>query len=339
MNISGIEDYDLTGKRVLLRVDLDVPFVKSGDGYLVSDESRVNAWLPTVKMLLNKKVSEVILMGHIGRPQRGEGVSTMAFTTVASAYFWPKALEEENAAKPFGGHNLLLLENLRFYKGEEENDANFSKKIASLGDFYVNEAFAASHREHSSIVGVPKILPHAAGPHFLKEVENLSRVFQNPRRPVVVVIGGAKSDKLEYIDGFKKIADVVHIVGALPMNLKETVDAKVKISNLLPDKEDITINSIETIEKDVSGAGTIVLAGPIGRYEEEGHRQGTWRVFTAIAQSKAFRVAGGGDTSKAISMFGLNSSFDWISVGGGASLEFLTKGTLPGIEALLSPKE
>ena len=239
--------------------------------------------------------------------------------------------------------DMNIMENLRFNPGEEANDEDFAKHLAESADAYVNEAFAASHRKHASVVGIPKYLPHAAGIRFREEVDNLSKVLDNPKKPIVVVISGNKEDKLSYLESFNKFADKILIAGRLPEFLFDKDDMQVRMQNgkvivakLLPDKEDITVNSIERFEEEIKNAGTIVVSGPIGRFEDKGHIQGTERIFKAVANSKAFKIAGGGETQKAISLLGLNNKFDWISVGGGAMLEYLAHGTLPGIEALIN---
>ena len=153
------------------------------------------------------------------------------------------------------------------------------------------------------------------------------------------IVGGSKKDKLDYIENLKFIADKILVGGRLPDYLQDTrysiLDTKIIVANLLPDKEDMTINSIEKFEEEIGKAGTIVLAGPMGKYEDKGHRQGTERIFKAVANSNAFKITGGGDSLSVISIYNLKNKFDWVSVGGGAMLEFLAKRTLPGIEALL----
>ena len=204
-------------------------------------------------------------------------------------------------------------------------------------EVYVNEAFAASGGKHASIVRLPKLLPSAAGFRFIKEVENLEKILNNPKKPVLLIIGGIKKDKLDYLEDFKKFADKILIGGRLPEYMPEDIsDDKLLVARLIMDKEDITIHSIEKFEEEIGKAGTIVIAGPMGKVEEEGHMMGTKRVFEAIANSQAYKVAGGGETQGVISTLGLTKKFDWISIGGGATLEFLAKGTLPGIEALLN---
>ena len=184
---------------------------------------------------------------------------------------------------------------------------------------------------------MPKLLPSAAGFRFIQEVENLEKVLNNPKKPILLIIGGIKKDKLDYLEDFKRFADKILIGGRLPEYLPEDLeDKQLVVAKLIMDKEDITIHSIEKFEEEISKAGTIIIAGPMGKFEEEGRMTGTERVFKAIADSQAYKLAGGGETQKTILSLGLTEKFDWISVGGGASLEFLAKGTLPGIEALLN---
>lgn len=320
MLLPKISDLDVTGKKVLLRLDLDTQPDPNDLRIKASEESLD---------YLKGKGAEIVILGHKGRPTSAEA----------------SAGKSEFSLKPFQSifdkWGAKVEENLRFDSGEEKNDPEFAKKLASLGDVYVNEAFASSHREHASIVGLPKLLPHAAGFRFIKEVENLSKVIENPRRPLVFIISGVKEDKLEYVKAFEQMADKILVGGRLPEYLGDKAlesvrnqSGKVIIGNLAMDKEDITLNTIEVFEKEIKAAGTVVTSGPLGKYEEEGHRQGTERVFKAVVGSEAFKVAGGGDTEKAINMLGLSDKFNWISVGGGSMLEFLTKKTLPGIEAL-----
>jgi len=318
MDLPKLGDLDISGKRVLLRLDLDTD-PDPNDLRIKASEETLN--------YLKEKDSQIIILAHKGRPggKVDESLSLKPFQPIFDK--WGAKVEE----------------NLRFDPGEEDNDPEFAKKLATLGDCYVNEAFASSHREHASIVGLPKLLPHAVGFRFQKEVENLSKVFENPKRPLVFVISGVKEDKLQYVKTFESLADKILIGGRLPDFLGDVAlesvklraeSEKVLVGNLNQDKEDITLNTIEVFEKEVKGAGTVVVSGPLGKYEEDGHRIGTEKIFKAVADSSAFKVAGGGDTEKAISKLGLSNNFDWISVGGGAMLEFISKKTLPGIEIL-----
>ena len=320
MHLPKLENLALEGKKVLLRGDLDVD--------LNLESFRLKVLIPTLKFL-SEKNCRLTLIGHRGRPE-GRIDQTLSLKPVG-----------EKLRQLAHGISFEVLENLRFDPGEMNNSTEFVKKLAENQNLYVNESFAESHRETGSIVGLPKLLPHAAGLRFVQEVENLSKVFENPRPPVIVIISGIKEDKLSYIEPFLKFADKILVAGRLPEYLEknsklEIQNSKLVVANLLPDKEDITIRSIEEFESEIQKARTIVLAGPIGKFENEGHRQGTERIFKAVAANKgAFKVAGGGETIKALETLGLAEGFDWISVGGGAMLEFLSKRTLPGIEALL----
>lgn len=322
INLPKISDLNVSGKKVLVRADLDID---------VTETYRLEALLPTLKYLSSKS-SKIIIIGHRGRPE-GKVVEELRMKLV-----------EDELKKIATRISFEVLENLRFDPGEENNDVEYAKNLASLADVYVNEAFGNSHREHTSIVGLPKLLPHATGLRFVDEVNNLSKVFESPKRPVLFVVGGSKKDKLDYIESLKGLADKILIGGRLPeyygdealISIKlRTNNEKLIIGNLTQDKEDITLNTIERFEEEIKKAGTVVLAGPMGKYEDEGHRQGTERIFKAVSNSNAFKITGGGDSLSVLSIYNPKDKFDWVSVGGGAMLEFLAKKTLPGIEALL----
>ncbi len=316
INLPKLTDFDLSGKRVIVRLDLDIPD---------NDFTRIESSLPTLKHLLSQNC-QIVVIGHKGRPEGkvDQSLSILGFKDIIEKYL--------NVSG-----KIVVLENLRFDPGEEKNDPEFAKKLATNGDFYVNEAFAASHRAHASIVGIPKLLPHAAGLRFFEEVEKLSQVFENPKRPVLTLISGVKEDKLTYIEPFKEFSDKILISGRLPKFLDDNhaPDPKVLIAKLTADNEDITIHSMEMFESEIKIAATIVVSGSMGKFEDEGHRQGTQRVLNAVANSTAYKLAGGGDTTSAINLLNLKDKFDWISVGGGAMLDFLANRTLPGIEVLL----
>jgi phosphoglycerate kinase len=324
MRLPELKDLEIKAKRVVLRADLDLPVGRQALD--LETNYRLRALIPTLDYLQEQK-AQIILLGHRGRP-KGKVVEELSLKPIQSLFRkWGVKVEE----------------NLRFNKGEEANDENFAKMLAEKGEVYVNEAFGVSHRKHASIIGLPRLLPHAAGLHFVKEVNNLKKIFTSPQKPVVLIIGGAKKDKLNFLEDFKAIADKILIAGQLPLLLTEErpsvrlqAEGKLVIADLVADKEDITLHSIEVFEKEIAKAGAIVIAGPMGKFENPGHRQGTQQVLAAVASSQAFKVAGGGETIKAINLFALENKFDWLSVGGGAMLEFLAKGTLPGIEALLN---
>ncbi len=352
MDLPSVTDFSFQEKSVLLRGDLDVP-LKNGK---VEENSRLKECLPTIQYLLDND-AKVVLIGHLGRPE-GKVVEELRLKPVAqkldellnskikdqkSKTSIRQAQDRQIKIKNFEGYqiaeNLILLENLRFDPGEEANDSGFAKELADLGDFFVNEAFATSHRLHASIVGIPKLLAHAAGFHFTQEVENLSKVLENPKRPLVFVIGGAKPEtKLPLVVDFAKKADWILIGGTLSQNSKPAVafDAikSILFAGLTSDGFDINEESIKKFTDIIKTAGTIVWNGPMGKYEEEKYEIGTRKIVEAIAENQGFSVVGGGDTIAALTKFNLIDKMDYVSTGGGAMLEFLAQGTLPGIEAL-----
>jgi phosphoglycerate kinase len=316
MNLPTINEQEITNKRVLVRVDLDVP-IEDGK---VTDDTRIKAATSTIEAIKEKNPQKIIVMGHLGRFEEGKEVPSVDIVKPIIESLWG---------------NVEVLPNLRQTQEEEQNSDEFAKALANQADVYVNDAFAVSHRAHASIVSVPKYLPHAAGIRFIEEVKNLEKVKTQPEHPLIMLISGAKEDKLEYVNIFKQFADKILISGRLPIFLEDVVDEKLEIGKLTADRNDITIKTMENFESIIASARMIVVSGPMGRFEEVGHRQGTQRVLTAIANSNAVKIAGGGDTTNAITMLGLSEKFTWISIGGGAMLDFLANGTLPGIQALL----
>lgn len=322
-NLTDLDEKDLNGKRVIVRGDLDVSQISEND-------LRLKRLIPTLQYILERK-AEVIVMGHMGRPS-GKVVESESLKPVAEVIYSMLGSRD----------NVTVLENLRFDPREESNDDDYAKELADKGDIYVNEAFSVCHRKHASIVGIPKYLPSYAGLNLANEINNLSKVFE-PERPLVILISGVKDDKLTMIEPLSLLADKVLVGGRLPELLGDKAlesvrlqndQRKIIVGNLIMDKEDITLNTIDIFTKEIMKAKTVVLAGVLGRYEDEGHSQGTKKVFSAVANSKAFKIVGGGDSLNAINKYNLEDKFDWISVGGGAMLDFLTKKTLPGIEAL-----
>lgn len=331
MDVPKLSDLDVKKRRVILRLDLDV-----ADSDLNPGNLRLRSSVETLNYLISEE-AKIVIVGHRGRPdgKTVESLSLKPLALILSQLTGKEVLFEAEG-------DIVLKENLRFNPGEESNDPEFAKKLAELGEIYINEAFGVSHRQHASIVGVPKLIPGGIGLHFAGELENLGKVIKNPKRPLIYIISGLKDDKLEYIKSFESHADKILVGGRLPELLGDRAlesirlqKGKVLIGNLIMDKEDITLNTIEVFEKSLLGAGTIVLAGPLGKYEDAGHRQGTERIFKAVVSSSAFKVAGGGDTESAINILGMENGFDWISVGGGAMLEYLSKHTFPAIEVLI----
>lgn len=324
-NFLSSSGFDFKDKVVLLRIDADVDLKKQGGKLVVDEDFRLKSSLPTIHFLESAGAKKIIILSHLGRPD-GKHVSELSLKPITD---WFKTNNEE----------VEVLENLRFDSREEANDPKFAKKLASLGDVFVNDAFGASHRDHVSIVGLPKLLPSFLGLRFEAEIKMLTYLLKRAKRPLVFVLGGSKKDKLSYLDFLADWADKLLIGGKLPLliqNLKlATRNPKFIIAELNNNQKDINDKTIKEFKKVINQAATIIWAGPMGVYEEEENRQGTTEIIKAIVNSSAgWRIAGGGDTHRVLSWVNLWQKFDFVSVGGGAMLQFLKDKNLPGIKAI-----
>ncbi len=364
---------NLKGKRVLLRLDLNVPM----DGEKILDDTRIRKALPTL-LFLKKAGARVVAVSHLGSD------GTHSLQEVARRLgkliplgFMPKVLgrEVERAVDSMQNGAILLLENLRREKGEMENNTFFALSLSRLGDIYVNEAFSESHRVAASIVSLPKFLESFIGLEFGKELAGLSKTFA-PKRPFLFILGGAKfSTKLPLIKKYLKIADKVFVGGALmnpffkaeglevgkspaddygeDLNLlrknKKLVlpadvlvnDGVVRKVNEIKKKDilrDIGPESLEKLKELISASKEILFNGPLGNYEL-GFDKTTKEALLAITRTQAHSVVGGGDTLAIVSRLKIENKLSFVSNGGGAMIEFLSSGTLPGIEALKKSKK
>ncbi|MFH1561465.1 MAG: phosphoglycerate kinase [Patescibacteria group bacterium] len=316
-------NFDFSNKTVLVRIDCDVDLRKEKRTWLVDEDFRLKAVLPTIHFLQEKQVKKIILLGHLGRP-KGKVVKELSLKPVADWFAKQKV-------------KVDLFENLRFSPKEQENDLGFTKKLAKGADVFVNDALAVSHRRDASIVGLPKILPSFLGLRFESEIKVLSWIRKSIPRPLVFVLGGSKSDKVDYLKFLSDFADYLLVGGKLPL-LTDYKNKKMILAKLSKNKRDLSSESIEEFKKVINLAKGIIWAGPMGVYEEEENQKGTFEVAKAITKSQAFKVACGGDTHRVISRLNIWDRFDFVSVGGGATLQFLQKQTLPGIEAITCQK-
>jgi phosphoglycerate kinase len=346
--LPDIRNADVQEKSVFARFDLDVP-IKDGQ---IQDDTRLKNCLETFEFLLKNR-AKLIIAGHLGRPEKDD----RSFSLRPVGEWFRKQLEVHDVLKDskrndFEGfeitEDIFLLENLRFYKGEEENDQNFADKLSKLSELYVNEAFASSHRDHASIVSVPKFLPHFAGIRFQSEVLALSKVLEDPKRPLVVIIGGAKIDtKLPLISKMHKIADYILVGGEIVeqdkiLNKITTEDIKgekaiIILADLNSTEKDISLKSLENFLQIIDIAKTIVWNGPLGFIEDLklSEESATKKIAEEILKTNAYSVVGGGDTISFLRKFGLVSKFSFVSTGGGAMLAFLSGEKFEGLEALL----
>jgi len=341
-----LKDFEVKGKRVLVRCDFNVPLDKEGN---ILDDFRIKQTLPTIEYLIEKGV-KVILMSHLGRPE-GKVVESLRLTPIQNRLMEyldvqvskaPDCVGEEieKWSREMQPGEILLLENLRFHKEEAENNENFAKELAKLGDIYINDAFSVCHRNHASIVGIPKYLPSGAGFLLEKEIKALSQIIKNPKRPLVAIIGGKKvKTKSKLIDKISEVADFILINWLIAEELKEkNIQLKYPQKIISPvdkiDTFDIGPKTIDLFKEKIALANTIFWVGPLGQIEEEKFSKGSIETAKAIIESRAFSVAGGGETVKFINKLGLTEEFNHLSTGGGAMLDFIADGKVVGSEAL-----
>lgn len=338
MDLPILDNLQVKGKRVLLRLDLDI----SVDRVRVQEDYRLRASVPTFKYLIEHGAKKIIVLGHRGRPE-GKIVESLSLTPVGN--YLEKLLMKELGKEKIKNVDVFMMENLRFDPRESLDFARdhgkmmeFAKELAKEGDVYVNDAFAASHREHASIVGLPRLLPHAAGLRLQEEVETLNQVLDNPKQPVVFVLGGGKMDKAILVDKLLNRGEFVLVGGVLSKKLTSYCREKdgrmcVVAARLTHGGEDITPDSARNFAEIIKSAGTVIWNGPLGDIDS-GFWEGTQIIAEGVADSHGYKIVGGGDTVRTLNTLGFLDKMNWISSGGGAMLEFLAYGDLPGLKAL-----
>lgn len=352
--ITQLKKKDLLNKKVLVRVDYNVP-IKNGK---VVEATRIEGSLPTIEYLL-KNGARVILVSHLG----SDGKKSLApIARYLAEFFSVKLVRKINDPKLesyLSAGQVVLLDNIRHYEGEKKDDHNFAKKLAHLGDIYVNDAFSVSHRAHASVSAITKYLPSYAGLLFAREFKNLSLALK-PKKSLIVILGGIKFEtKIPLIKKFSKTADQIFIVGALANSFMKAMgcdigasvadDDVVYIKPFLKNKKivvpvdvvtnrkdqivDIGEDTLKIIKESVHRSKMIIWNGPAGWFEV-GAKRGTLELAKIIALAKGFSIVGGGDTLAAIRELKLEDKFGFVSLSGGAMLDFLASGTLPGVKAL-----
>ena len=394
-NKKTIEDVSVQGKRVLVRVDFNVPLDANKK---ITDENRIVGALPTIKYLV-KNGAKVVLCSHLGRP-KGQFNMEFSLAPVAKRLSEKLGFEVKLAKDVIGPDakklaaevepgKAILLENVRFHAEEEKNDPAFAKELASMAELYVSDAFGTVHRAHASTAGVADYLPAVAGYLIGKELTFLGNAVENPVRPFVAILGGAKvKDKIGVITNLLEKVDTLIIGGGMAYTFSKAMGGE--IGNSLLDEEriglakemmesakakgvklllpvdtviandfdnpteikvveagtipegwqglDIGPKTIELFSDAVKSAKTVVWNGPMGVFEKPEFAKGTLAIATAMAESEATTIIGGGDSAAAVTQMGLAPKMSHISTGGGASLEFLEGKVLPGV-ACLNDKE
>jgi phosphoglycerate kinase len=346
----SVETADVSGRRVLVRADLNVPLE---DGR-VADDTRIAAALPTLHWLLDHDAAEIAVCSHLGRPKTPEDRERLAIAPVAG-----------RLAELLPDERIRVLENTRFNEGETRNDPGYARELAQGMDLYVNDAFGSAHRAHSSTEAVARLLPAYAGLLLLAELERLGQLLGDVERPFVLVAGGAKvEDKLGVLQHLGGRADTVIVGGKMAEELREenplpfavelpvdvvaaaafAADAESRVAPFdeVPDGWlglDIGPDTRERFGSIVRAARTVFWNGPMGVFEWAPFAEGTKAVANAVAEAGsagAYTVVGGGDSVRAIQELGLADRISWVSTGGGASLELLEGKELPGVAAIPS---
>ena len=390
LNKKTIEDIEVKGKKVLVRCDFNVP-LKDG---VITNDKRIVASLPTIKYLLDNG-AKVILCSHLGRP-KGEVVPEFSLKPVAARLSELLGFEVKMADDVVGESakalaadlkdgEVLLLENVRYEKGETKNDPELSKKFADLAEIFVNDAFGSAHRAHSSTTGVADYIPAVGGYLINKEIEFIGGALEAPKRPLVAILGGAKvADKIGVITNLIDKVDTLIIGGGMAYTFMKCLGYNIGTSlldadnvetakemmakaeakgvkflipvdnrvgkeydenteNMVVDSDnipdgwmglDIGPKTEKLFADALVDAGTVIWNGPMGVSEWANFASGTIAVATAVANSNAISVIGGGDSVAAVTKLGFADKMSHISTGGGASLEFLEGKELPGIAAL-----
>ena len=348
--MQSIKEANLESKTVLLRADLDDLDATDNDDF------RLWALVPTIDYLLENQC-KIIIIGHRGRPN-GKLDSRLSLlpifenlkkilvdSKVNSFQFFADICDFSDTCnddsceiiKNLFNCDIVVMENLRFCPGEESNDEEFAKKLAGLADIFVNDAFANSHREHASMIGIPKFLPSYMGLRITEEIKVLSEAVKDPKHPAVAIIGGAKAaTKIPCIEHLSKIYDYVLIGGRIgivyPKDDKQFIMEDKKIGNVIfpvdyagNEQYDIGENTIEKYKGIISKAKTIIWNGPMGKFEDDEFLNGTREIVEAVINSKAHTVIGGGDTISALNKLKIPlDKFNWVSTGGGAMLRQLS---------------
>lgn len=389
LNKKTVRDVEVSGKRVLVRCDFNVPLDKEDPSKITSDKRIVES-LKTIKYLINAG-ARVILCSHLGKTGQNKSLAPVAKRLSEYLEKDVPLLKDivSDSTKEFVMNmedgDVCLLENTRMYEEEEKNDAEFSRKLASLAEIFVNDAFGSAHRAHASTEGVTHYLPSVAGFLIEKEIAALDGGINNPKRPLVAIVGGSKvsskiavltnlldkvdslliggammftfvkaqggnigkslceDDKIEVAKEIIKKAEEKNVKFVLPVDvvvadeMSEVSNTFVCKPNEIPDDYmglDIGPETLKLFKDEIATAGTVVWNGPVGVFEINKFAVGTNEIATAMAQSEAVTIIGGGDSAAAVEKAGLSEQMSHVSTGGGASLELMEGKKLPGIEAL-----
>ena len=389
--VKSLRDVDITGKRVLIRVDFNVPMDSHGN---ITDDRGIRAALPTINYCIDHNACSITLVSHLGRPagRYDERYSLRHIQKRLERLLQKRVVfvdDFEARSAEIASCSLervFLLENIRFHPGEKKNDPQLSESLARICDVYVNDAFGTSHRKHSSTYGIADYVDtKVAGFLMMREIEAFSKALEKPMRPIALVVGGAKIsskitllksvipriDKLliggamsntflkalgydmrasfyeeDFVDTAREVMQKARENGVnlyLPVDvvitndIEHPLDVKVVPAQDIPEEfkaVDIGPATVKYFSEAIGLSNTVIWNGPMGIYEIEKFSRGTFKTASAIADSYAYTIVGGGDTADAVERAGEKENFSFISTGGGASLELLEGKILPGFEKL-----
>ena len=352
--MNSIKDQkNLNKKKVLLRLDLNVPLKKG----LITDETRINKIIPIINFLI-KEQSKIIIISHVGRPN-GKVITDLSLKPICENVekkIYKKIrlvkedifkLKKEDLFKD-PNDQIVFLENIRFYKEEEKNDTNFAQHLAKLADLYVNDAFSCSHRAHASVSKITEFLPSFAGLQLETEISALKKVTTEIKKPITCIIGGSKiSTKIGDLM-IKEIFETLKshsckIIFPEDVLIGKNLDDEPQIKQLDNIKDDDIIldigpKTLDKIKRIIENSETVLWNGPAGYFENPNFANGSYDIAKAIAKKNKnntiYSVVGGGDTIALINKIRLVENFNFVSTAGGAFLEYLEGKELPGIKAL-----
>lgn len=338
-NLRSVEEVN-PNTNVILRMDTDLPM---DDGKIL-DNSRLKKSIPTIRYLLEKNC-KIAIVGHLGRPSGYEEKLSLkpiylelmqmleieGQNTLASV-FVDDIRSEEKVLMAIENNQIIFLENIRFWPEEEKGDTTIFEIIKKFAPIYINDAFAVAHRKSASII-IHREMESYYGLSFTEEVEKIGMILEKKERPITVILGGAKEDKLGYVEKLVKIADFILIGGKLPKLISNdnffVTNEKIKIAKLRDDGMDLSNEDIQDFSEIIISSNTIIWSGAMGFYEDYNSRNGTEKIAQAVANANANKIIAGGDTGASIKNLGLRDKIDFICSGGGVMLEMLTREDLP----------
>lgn len=337
-NLKSVEEIG-NNINVIVRMDTDLPI----DNNIILDNSRLMKSIPTLRLLLEKNC-KLMILGHRGRPKgvdenlslKGVYLELMNLLendqNMIENVFIDDIKDDQKIAEALVNNQIIFGENLRFWNEEEAGETEIFNSIKKHFGVLVNDAFAVAHRRNASVI-LHREMETYYGFSFMEEAEKINEILDKRQKPITVVLGGAKEDKLEYLPELERIADYILVGGKLPKLMDRSLitdwSKKIIMAELRQDGLDLSDNDIAKFSQIIQQSRTIIWSGAMGLYESENSRKGTNEIARAIAEVNGFKIIAGGDTGASIKDLGLKNKIDFICSGGGVMLEMLTKGNLP----------